>query len=64
MAKLSRPSLMDVGHIRIHLYPCKAPCKTNSYETICENIISRYQTLVSSLPRETLFDTNDQNPIL
>ena len=26
-----------------------------SYETIFENIISRYQTLVSSLPREAVF---------
>ena len=25
------------------------------YETICENIVSQYQTLVSSLPRETTF---------
>ena len=25
------------------------------YETICENIVSRYQTLVSSLPRMTVF---------
>ena len=33
----------------------KAPCKRNSYETICENIVSRYQTLVSSLPWETTF---------
>ena len=37
------------------VYPCKAPCKGNSYETICENIVSWYQTLVSSLPRETTF---------
>ena len=29
--------------------------KGKSYETICENIVSRYQTLVSSLPRETTF---------
>ena len=40
---------------RYKKYPCKAPCKRNSYETICENIVSRYQTLVSSLPRETTF---------
>ena len=25
------------------------------YETICKNIVSRYQTLVSSLPRMTVF---------
>ena len=31
------------------------PCKGKSYETICENIVSRYQTLVSSLPREAVF---------
>ena len=40
---------------RYKKYPYKAPCKRNSYETICENIVSRYQTLVSSLPRETTF---------
>ena len=33
----------------------KYPCKRKSYETICENIVSRYQTLVSSLPREAVF---------
>ena len=26
-----------------------------TYETICENIVSQYQTLVSSLPREAVF---------
>ena len=36
-------------------YLCKGPCKGKSYETICENIVSRYQTLVSSLPREAVF---------
>ena len=35
--------------------PCNGPCKRKSYETICENIVFRYQTLVSSLPRETTF---------
>ena len=39
---------------RYKKYPCKAPCKRNSYETICENIVSRYQTLVFSLPRMTV----------
>ena len=39
---------------RYKKYPCKAPCKEKSYETICENIVSRYQTLVSSLPREAV----------
>ena len=33
----------------------KYPCKGKSHETICENIFSRYQTLVSSLPREAVF---------
>ena len=33
----------------------KGSCKRKSYETICENIVSRYQTLVSSLPREAVF---------
>ena len=33
----------------------KYSCKGKSYETICENIVSRYQTLVSSLPRGTVF---------
>ena len=40
---------------RYKKYPCKGSCKRNSYETICENIVSRYQTLVSSLPREAVF---------
>ena len=33
----------------------KYSCKGKSYETICENIVSLYQTLVSSLPREAVF---------
>ena len=36
-------------------YPCKGSCKRKSYETICENIVSRYQILVFSLPREAVF---------
>ena len=40
---------------RYKKYPCKGSCKRKSYETICENIVSQYQTLVSSLPRETTF---------
>ena len=40
---------------RYKKYPCKGSCKRNSYETICKNIVSRYQTLVSSLPREAVF---------
>ena len=34
---------------------CKGLCKGKSYETICENIVSQYQTLVSSLPGGTVF---------
>ena len=33
----------------------KYSCKGNSYETICENIVSRYQTLVPSFLREVVF---------
>ena len=40
---------------RYKMYSCKGPCKGKSYETICENIVSQYQTLVSSLPRGTVF---------
>ena len=40
---------------RYKKYPCKGSCKGKSHETICENIFSRYQTLVSSLPREAVF---------
>ena len=40
---------------RYKKYPCKAPCKEKSYETIFENIVSWYQTLVSSLPQEAVF---------
>ena len=40
---------------RYKKYSCKGPWKGKSYETCCENIVSRYQTLVSSLPRETVF---------
>ena len=40
---------------RYKKYSCKGPCKGKSYETICENIVSQYQTLVSSLPREAVF---------
>ena len=35
--------------------PCKGSRKRKSYETICENMGSWYQTLVSSLPREAVF---------
>ena len=40
---------------RYKKYSCKGPWKGKSYETSCEDIVSRYQTLVSSLPRETVF---------
>ena len=40
---------------RYKKYPCKGSSKRKSYETICENIVSRYQTHVSSLPRMTVF---------
>ena len=36
-------------------YPCKGPCKGKSYETTCQDIVSRYQTLVSFLPREPVY---------
>ena len=39
----------------VFIFSRKAPCKRKSYETICENIVSRYQTLVASFPRETVF---------
>ena len=48
---------------RYKKYPCKAPCKRKSYETICENIVSRYKTLVSSLPGGPFFCTDDRKPI-
>ena len=40
---------------RYKKYSCKGSCKGKSYETICDNIVSRYQTLVSSLPQEAVF---------
>ena len=40
---------------RYKKYSCKSPSKRKSYETICENILSWYQTLLSSLPREAVF---------
>ena len=40
---------------RYKKYSCKGPCKGKSYETTCQDIVSRYQTLVSSLPRETVY---------
>ena len=35
---------------RYKTYSCKGLCKEKSYETICENIVSRYQTLGSPPP--------------
>ena len=49
---------------RYKKYSCKGPYKGKSYETIFENIVSRYQTLVSSLPRGTVFCTDDRKPNL
>ena len=43
------------GETRHKSIRAKGPCKGKSYETICENIVSRYQTLVSSLPWEYFF---------
>ena len=40
---------------RYKKYSCKGPGKGKSNETICENIVSRYQTPVSSLSRGTVF---------
>ena len=42
----------ETRHIK---YSYKSQCKGKSYETICENIVSWYQTLVSSLSREAVF---------
>ena len=44
-----------LNQFRNKKYPCKGSCKRKSYETICENIVSWYQTLVSSLPQEAVF---------
>ena len=43
------------GETRYKKYSFKGQCKGKSYGTTCENIVSRYQTLVSSLPRGTVF---------
>ena len=53
--RFAMPSGFLGAETRYKKYSCKSPCKGKSYETICENIVSRYQTLVSSLPRETTF---------
>ena len=40
---------------RYNKYACKGTWKGKSYKATWENIVSRYQTLVSSLSRETVF---------
>ena len=46
---------------RYKQYLCKGLCKGKSYETICENIVFRYQSLVSSLPGP-FFCTDNRKP--
>ena len=54
--RFATPSGFSRGaETRYKKYSCKGPCKGNSYETICENIVSRYQTLVPSFLREVVF---------
>ena len=54
--RFATPSGFSRGaETRYKKYSCKSPCKIKSYETICENIVFRYQTLVPSLPREAVF---------
>ena len=54
--RFARPSWVSGGaETRYKNYSCEGLFKGKSYETICENIVSRYQTLVSSLPRGTVF---------
>ena len=53
--RFAMPSGFLGAETRYKKYSCKSPCKGKSYETICENIVSRYQTLVSSLPRGNVF---------
>ena len=54
--RFATPSGFSRGaQTRYKKYSCKSPCKRKSYETICENIVSRYQTLVSSLHGEAVF---------
>ena len=43
------------AEVRYKKYSCKGPCKGKSFETTCENIVSRDQILVTCLPRETVF---------
>ena len=54
--RLATPSGFLRGtETRYKKYSCKSPCKGKSYETICENIVSRYQILVPSVPRGDRF---------
>ena len=55
--RFATPSGFLGGGDEVQKYSCKGSCKGKSYETICENIVSRYQTLVSSLPPDDGFST-------
>ena len=53
--RFATPSGILGAETRYKKYSYKSQCKGKSYETICENIVSWYQTLVSSLRRVTVF---------
>ena len=53
--RFAMPSGFLGAETRYKKYSSKSPCKGKSYETTCENIVSWYQTLLSSLPRGTVF---------
>ena len=54
--RFATPSgFLGEAEMRYKKYSRRCPCKEKSYETICENIVSRYQILVSSLPRGAVF---------
>ena len=55
--RFATPSGFLGGGDEVQTYSCNGSCKGKSCETICENIVSRYQTLVSSLPPGGLFFT-------
>ncbi|CAH3183147.1 unnamed protein product, partial [Porites lobata] len=40
---------------RYKKYPCKGSCKRKPYETICENIVSTYQTLAINSTRNWIY---------
>ena len=48
------------GEIKIYIYSCKRRCKGKSYETTCENIVPRYQTLCLPSPGSTFFCIDDR----